>query len=270
MRPKFSLLVVVMALSACWQQPAEPQPTPTPTPTVTPTPSATGDVPGGGARQVSEETDTFLFEYSYPKAAGDVPELAVWLDQRLARARASLAAESAQGRDEARDNGFPYNKYSSSAAWEVVADLPGWLSLSADVSSYSGGAHPNYGFDTVVWDKTRKIALEPISFFTSPQALDAALNEQLCKALNAERAKRRGAPIPEGSQELFEDCVKVDETNLLLGSRRGTHFDRIGIQIAPYLAGPYVEGAYEFTFDVTPELLATVKAEYREAFKARN
>lgn len=272
MRLKFSLALAFLALPACWQQPAEPQPSATPTPT--PTAAVTGDVPGGGARQVSEETDTFLFEYSYPKEAGDLPELAVWLDQRLARTRAELAAESARGRQEARDDGFPYNKYSSMAAWEVVADLPGWLSLSAELSSYSGGAHPNYGYDTVVWDKTRKLPLEPIDLFTSAQALDAALGGQLCEALNAEREERRGEPVPEPTgdeiDDIFNACVKVDETNLLLGSRGGTHFDRIGIQIAPYLAGSYAEGSYEFTFDMTSELLATVKPEYRAAFKARN
>ena len=152
----------------------------------------------------------------------------------------------------------------------MVADLPGWLSLSAELSEYSGGAHPNYGYDTMVWDKTRKLPLEPIAFFNSAAELDAVLGEQLCEALNAERAKRRGGPVPEDSDDFFDACVKVDETNLLLGSRRGTHFDRIGIQIAPYLAGPYAEGTYEFTFPVTPELLATVKPEYREAFEARN
>ena len=269
MRREISLCVMLLSMTACWQADDTP---PTPAPTATPTPTApvTGDVPGGGARQVSEETDTFLFEYSYPKAAGDVPELAVWLDQRLARTRASLAADSARGLAEAQGDGFPYNKYSSTAEWEVVADLPGWLSLSAELSEYSGGAHPNYGYDTMVWDKTRKLPLEPIALFTSAAALDAALGEQLCEALNAERAKRRGEPVAEGSDELFDACVTVDETNLLLGSRRGRHFDRIGIQIAPYLAGPYAEGSYELTFPITPELLATVKPEYREAFSDRN
>lgn len=274
MKRKISLaaapLAILFALPGCDFWSGEPQPSPTATPTPSPVVTATGDVPGGGARQVSEETDTFLFEYSYPKAAGDVPELAAWLDARLARERASLAAESARGLAEARDDGFPYNKYSSSAEWEVVAELPGWLSLSASLSSYSGGAHPNYGYDTMVWDKTRNLPLEPISFFTSPQALDEALGTQLCEALNEERGRRRGEAVVEGSDELFDACVKPDETNLLLGSRRGRHFDRIGIQIAPYLAGPYAEGTYEFTFDMTPELLAVVKPEYREAFSSRN
>ena len=69
--------------------------------------------------------------------------------------------------------------------------------------------------------------------------------------------------------EEYDACVKPDETNLLLGSRAGEKFDRVGVQIAPYIAGPYAEGDYEFTFDVTPEVLATVRPKYRAAFAVR-
>ena len=259
------LLPSLLALAACWQ----PQPDP-PQPTASATPTADATSGANGARQVQEETDTYLFAYSYPAQAGAIGSLAAWLDARLAEKRSALAAEAARGQREARDNGFPYNKYSSGTEWKVVADLPDWLSLSAELSSYTGGAHPNYGYDTMVWDRARNVAVEPISFFTSPAALDAAIGPQLCEALNAERARRRGEPVPEGSDDVFDACVKVDETNLLLGSRRGQRFDRIGVQIAPYLAGPYAEGTYEFTFDVTAEILATVRPEFREAFAARN
>ena len=225
-------------------------------------------VPVGGARTVSEETDLFFFEYSYPQEAGAIPELAEWLDQLLDRRRQSLAADAAEGRERARSNGFPFNTYSSGTAWEVVADLPGWLSLSAALDSYRGGAHPNYGFDAILWDKAKERALEPVALFTSPEALDNALGDRLCDALNAEREKRRGIPVDPAAEDDFNACIKPDETNLLLGSDGGEHFDRIGIQIAPYLAGPYAEGAYEFTFTVDEQILEIVKPEFRGAFGA--
>lgn len=186
------------------------------------------------------------------------------------RRRQTIVREATQGRAEARDNGFPFNKYASGTSWEVVADLPNWLSLSAALDSYQGGAHPNYGFDTIVWDKERARPLEPIAFFTSAEALDDALGQRLCDALNAERAERRGMPVEEGSTDSFDSCIKPDETNLLLGSSNGTTFNRIGIQIAPYLAGPYAEGSYEFTFTMDQDLFAIVKPEYRDAFSAPN
>lgn len=272
---RFTFLTVPALLAACVPADDADEPVANGTPD-TPVPP---DVPGaeqtpaplGGARQVAERTDLFLFEYSYPQAAGETEGLAQWLDRRLERKRNALAERAEEGRSEARDNGFPFNSYSSETAWEVVADLPGWLSLSADLSSYSGGAHPNYGFDTIVWNKQEATAMEPIAFFTSAQALDEALGPQLCEALNAQRAERRGQPVEEEEEEgedPFEACVKPDETNVLLGSTNGETFNRIGIQIAPYIAGPYAEGSYEFTFPITPELLDVVREDYRTAFAA--
>lgn len=226
----------------------------------------------GGAREVVEETDTYLFEYSWPAHAGAIAELENLLETLLARNRERLAREAIEGRQVARANGFPFNKYSSATAWEVVADLPDWLSLSATRSTYTGGAHPNYGFDTLLWDKEGERALETAALFTSLDALDASLGEELCERLNKERARRRGEEEAGGANGggLFDECVSVKDANILLGSRGGRRFDRIGIQMAPYVAGPYAEGDYEFTFPVTEELLQSVRPQYREAFAARN
>ncbi len=283
MRGLFFWSLAALALVSCREEaheetrspvsatPLPPRGTPPGTPSGTPPDTAaTLLATPRGARSVAEETDTFLFEYAYPQPPGDIPELAAWLDRRLEQEREKLANEADRAREAARNDGFPFNKFSSETQWQVVADLPDYLSLSAALSTYTGGAHPNYGFDATIWDKASGKALEPMSLFTSAGALDRALGRQLCDALNAERAKRRGTEIAEGSDEGFDACVKPDETNLLLGSRSGRKFDRVGVRIAPYIAGPYVEGAYEFTFDVTPAVLATVRPEYRDAFAARN
>ncbi|KLE33938.1 hypothetical protein AAW00_12080 [Aurantiacibacter luteus] len=249
-----------------------PDPVATPSPSAAPTPSASAAATASvdGAKQVREETDTFLFEYSWPTEAGEIPALAQWLQTRLDRKREQLANDARRGREAARGNGFPFNQYSSDTKWTVVADIPGWLSMSAELSSYEGGAHGNFGYDTMVWDKTRNVALEPIGFFTSAEALDGVLGERLCEELNAERARRRRDAVPEGTDDLFNACVTPDETNVLLGSESGEKFDRIGIQIAPYIAGPWAEGTYDFSFDVDDDILAIVRPEYREAFAQRN
>ena len=266
------LMAATVALAGCEQMfGGDPAPTATPTSSAAPTPAASAtDDPVDGAKQVREETDTFVFEYAWPTEAGEIPSLAQWLQARLDRGREALAANARRGRDTARDNGFPFNQYSSDTKWTVVADLPGWLSMSAELSSYEGGAHGNFGFDTIVWDKADMAPREPMSFFTSAEALDRVLGERLCEQLNAERAKRRGQPVDEESGEQFDACVTPDETNVLLGSRNGAKFDRIGIQIAPYIAGPWAEGAYEFDFDVDEDILAIVRPEYREAFATRD
>ncbi|BBC74139.1 conserved hypothetical protein [Altererythrobacter sp. B11] len=240
------------------------------TATATATASAAADRRSNGARSVSEETDDYLFEYSYPAAAGKIPELAALLDKRLDERKADLAKESVEAREEARDNGFPYNKHSYNAEWKVVANLPDWLSLSSEVSTYSGGAHGNYGYGSLVWNKADKRAIEAEDMFLSDKALDKALGEKLCDLLNAERKKRRGPDVPDMGVDEFTQCVPVSDATVLVGSRGGKLFDRVGIIYGPYAAGPYAEGSYELTLPVTRAVLDAVKPRYKAAFAARN
>ena len=225
---------------------------------------------GNGARSVAEETDDFLFEYSYPAEAGRIAGLAGLLDNRLDRQRAALAAESEQARREARQEGFPYNKHSYTAEWKVVAELPKWLSLSADVATYTGGAHGNYTVQSVVWDKDNLRLMNAIDLFSSPAALEQAFGDRFCEGLDRQRAERRGEPVAEDSEEMFDQCPGIDELEVLVGSSNRRTFNRLTVYAGPYVAGPYAEGAYEVDLPVTQEVLDAVKPEYREAFSARN
>ena len=248
--------------------PADPSPTATPPPT--PTASATATSASNGARSVAEETDDFLFEYSYPAEAGRIVELASLLDVDLAERREDLAAESGSARREARQEGFPYNKYSYTAEWKVVADLPGWLSLSADVATYTGGAHGNYTVRSLVWDKENERSVDAVALFESPAALEKALGDRFCEGLDRERAERRGTPVAEESDEMFDQCPEIGELEVLVGSSNRRAFNRLTLYAGPYVAGPYSEGAYEVNLPVDAAVLAAVRPEYREAFAARN
>jgi len=267
-------MAAVLALTGCdWMAP-QPQPT-----SASPTPiaSATASTLPSGARSVREETDDFLFAYAYPAEAGNIPALAQLLDRRLERLRVQLVEQAAQGRADARGNGFPFNKYSSGVEWKVVADTPQFLSLSAEINSYTGGAHGNYGFDSLVWDKAGERVLQVPELFTSLAALEEVIGPRLCELLDAERARRRAsvndgeeaAPEP-APDDPFNACVPLSDTTLLLGSGNGRKFDRLGVQIGPYVAGPYAEGSWEFTLPVDAAVLGTVTAEYKPAFAARN
>jgi hypothetical protein len=257
------------ALSAC-PGPQDPAPDATPSASPTPTPSATASAASNGARAVSEETDDFLFEYSYPSEVGKIPELAALLDARLARQRADLAREAEDARREARDNGFPYNKHSFSSEWQVVASIPGWLSLSESVATYTGGAHGNTTMNSLEWDKEARKAMEAIALFTSPAALEKALGDRFCQGLNRERAKRRGAPVAKDSQDEFDQCPGIDELEVLVGSSNGRTFNRLTLYAGPYVAGPYAEGEYQVNINVDRAILEAVRPEFREAFSARN
>ena len=85
MKRLFSVLAMATLLAACPQR-DDPEPTPAATAaTASPTPSASPT--SSGARAVADETDDFLFEYSYPIEAGRISELASLLDVSLAEAR---------------------------------------------------------------------------------------------------------------------------------------------------------------------------------------
>jgi hypothetical protein len=225
---------------------------------------------GGGARSVAEETDDFLFEFAYPAEAGRIPELAELLDDRLDQRRSALAAESVQARENAREEGFPYNKHSYTSEWKLVAELPEWISLSADIATYTGGAHGNYTVESLVWDKEAARAMDGIDLFSSPATLEQAFGERFCDALDRERAKRRGTPVPDDSGEMFDQCPGIEELEVLVGSSNGRTFNRLTLYAGPYVAGPYAEGAYEVNLPVNQAILAAVKPEYKAAFSARN
>jgi hypothetical protein len=216
------------------------------------------------AREETVETDTYSFSYSYPAAAGVIPGVKAVLDADLAKRKATIAEYAAEGQKSSKENGFPFNPYDFGLGWEVVADLPAWLSLSAGFSTYTGGAHPNHGFDALLWDKRAGKLREPIELFQSKTAFLDAVRAYFCKALDKERAERREGEDMDG----FGECVEPTEAVIILGSSNGKAFNRIGFLMAPYIAGPYVEGSYEVTLPITANLLAKVRPQFRDSFVA--
>lgn len=204
------------------------------------------------------------FSYQWPAQVAAVPALVERFtaerDTLLAEQKAEWSAAVAEfaGQDCVSCTNRSYEK-----TWEVVADLPRFLSLSADFYVYTGGAHGNGAHDALVWDREAKTAIDPKAMFRSPEALQDALGDPWCKALKAERTLRLGADYSDDS--VFA-CPPIADLTLLPGSSRKQAFDRIGLLAAPYVAGSYAEGTYEVTLPVTPAVLAAVRTEYKAAF----
>jgi hypothetical protein len=270
-----SLLSVsaVLLLVACQQEKAASEPASgvaAKATAATATASASASSAKGVARAVKEENDLYDFEYSYPAQAGGIPDLKAWLDADLARQKADLVKGAKEDKAAAAGESFPYNAHSASSEWKVVTDLPGWLSLSTIVGSFTGGAHPNYGYSAILWDKAANRRREVPDLFQSKAALSDAIRPAFCNALDAQRArKRQVAKIDRGSGDEFDQCIDPLEAALILGSSNHQTFDRIGVLVGPYSAGPYAEGDYEVTLPVTLAILAAVKPEYRAAFAVK-
>jgi len=269
MKVRTFLLSSIVLLSACWeadntQQSVQPNASATAiagTPAATPTP--------GGAVAISERTPLYLFEYSWPQKAGEVPALAELLNRRAERAKTDLVESAEEGKEAAEDSGFPYNAYSYSQDWKVVANTPRFLSLSSVTTGYRGGAHGIYASGSLVWDREADKALKPVALFVSPGALEGALAPKYCDELDRQRGQKRGEDIGDGTDNLFDSCPSFSDLTVLLGSSNGRAFNRIGLIADPYVAGPWAEGTYEVTLPVTPDVLGAVRPEYAGAFAAR-
>lgn len=286
------LPLACLTLAACGgggESATAPSPTPSPTPSAVaragapspspsataraaapePSPSASATAAPSGANAVKEQNDLYSFAYSWPAAAGNIPALAQRLEGDLEKRKQELIADARKGKKTSESNGFPYNAHYYSEKWKVVANLPHWLSLTGDFTSYTGGAHGIYGRETLVWDKRVGRGFPAIDMFTSAKALGAALGDRLCQALDRERATRRKG-MPKGPlRDEFRKCVGVDEATVLVGSSNGKTFNRVGLWFGPYVAGPYAEGAYEVNFPVNQAILGTVRPAYRAAFAVR-
>ena len=262
-------ILAVALLSACQKPAAEKSGatvqagamTAVTTPATTP-----AAAPEGRARKVRIQNALFDFDYAYPVQAGHIPALKAWLDADLAKSRAELERSARDGQADAKAAGDPFTPYASDTAWQVVADLPSWLSLSATVSDFAGGAHPSHGYTALVWDKAAGQRLGPGDLFVSKAALSQAIRGPFCDALDKQRAKRRGAPVNRASGDAFDQCIDPVGSTLILGSAGHQAFDRIGVLVGPYEAGPYAEGDYDITLPVTPAVLAAVKPQYRKGF----
>jgi hypothetical protein len=211
------------------------------------------------------------FSYAWPAAVAAHPALASQLAAERDRILADEKAEWAAGLADSPADCVPCRTRTFAKQWAVVADTPGFLSLSGDFATYTGGAHGMYGLESLVWDKAMRRGVSGAGMFRSADALDAALGSRLCAALNRQREEKRGEPVPppDADDIGFNSCQSVADATVLIGSSTGKAFDRIGIWFGPYVAGPYAEGAYELDFPVDAAVLRAVKPEYAGAFAVK-
>lgn len=230
-----------------------------------PNPSA----PGAAAAVTFENNDqrgeyAREFAYTWPAAVSGVPQLVSRFSAERDAALAEQKEDFASALREFADQdcvGCINRGYAKD--WAVVADLPRFLSLSATVYAFTGGAHPNGTYDALVWDREAGKALAAADFFTSEAALQQALGARWCAGLRKERTKRLEEDY--GEDPTFP-CPPIKDLVVLPGSAGKQAFDRIGLLAAPYVAGSYAEGGYEVTLPVTKEVIAAVKPEYRAYF----
>jgi len=262
---------ILLLLAACSSEPAQTTAEKAAAASVPGAPSGAVDdvkVANATASEVKESSDLMEFSYAYPLEAAKIPKLAEWLDADRAANRDALIAESRRDRAAAEKGGFPYRPHSHLQSWKRITDTPRFLSLSSEISTYTGGAHGMTTFGTLLWDRNSGKRRSPLDLFTSGTAFDAAIRDDFCAAITRAKAAK-GIQLPaEGEDSVFAKCPPASAQMVWLGSSDGRHLDRLTIAIAPYEIGAYAEGDYRINVPVTAGLIRAVKPEFAGDFRA--
>ena len=216
---------------------------------------------------VEEKTDLIEFDFSWPAEAAAIPELVQRFTTEMSKARTELVGGAGEDKARRDEEGMDFHPFMSSTVYETAGQSPRLLSLRVDSGSYEGGAHGNFGVGTLLWDRQAKREIQFANLFVQPANRDRLLTQRWCDALNKAREEKRGEPV--GGGGLFDDCPGLDDIAIIpADSDKDGRFDRLLMVASPYVAGPWVEGAYEIELSVTPDLVAGLKAEYQPSFRA--
>jgi hypothetical protein len=211
--------------------------------------------------------DLVEFNYAWPAEASRQPALVRQLRRDLETSFAAATAAAEADRDSARAANRPYRSHSFSRRWTTAGQSSRLLSLDGRTSTFTGGAHPNHGTRALLWDRrsTREVTLA--SLLSSPQVLATMIRPDYCRALDAERSRRRAAPVQLGT--MFAYCPRLDQLTLIPLDRDGDrHFDTLRLIADPYVAGPYAEGYYVIHQPISSRFLAALKPAYRSSFES--
>lgn len=215
-----------------------------------------------------EKTDLYEFSFSWPAEAAAVPELVSRFESEMAMAKSGVAGGAEEDAAMRKERGFDFNPFMSSTTYETAGQSPRLLSLSVDVGSFTGGAHGNFGVGSLLWDLAEKKEIQAASLFADPANRDRLLAQRWCDALNEARETKRGEPV--GGGGMFDDCPALDEIAIIPADEdQDGRFEVLRLVASPYVAGPWVEGAYEIELAVTPDLVAALKGEFRPSFEAQ-
>lgn len=230
-------------------------------------PLITPAFPKPNAFVLEEKSELLNFHYSWSKEASVILRLVDVLNADLERIRADLMQSAANDKAARAKAGFEFHPYESSTSYETAGQSASLLSLVAEHSEYTGGAHPNSMTSALLWDRNQGAEAKFATLFTSPENRDRLLLQRWCDALNKAREEKRGTPV--GGDGMFDECPKLDEIAIIPVDKDGNgRFERLSLVASPYVAGPYVEGSYEVELAVTPDVIAALKEIYRSSFES--
>jgi hypothetical protein len=217
-----------------------------------------GPQPAKGSVCIARRGPNWTYAFVYPSEAARIPALQSWLrnqaedDLRTEREENDgdgLGALSRYAKEHPEDRFFRETVYTSDS------DLSGLLALTGETSEYSGGAHGWFGFQTLLWDKTRDRKLELGELFSDPLAASTEMRDELCPALNELRRSRNSMFNGRCEEPPYETMTLLAE---------GGRVTRLKVTFNE-LEG-YAGGVYTAYVPVTRRLLGLVAERFRADF----
>lgn len=263
---KAPLAAALIALSACsGESPENPAPEGNVAAATVAAPRPAPAAPEAQARSVKEETALLDFSYGWPAEASAIPALEARLESDLEKNRREALAAAGEDR-KSRGADIPFHGHYLHKVWEKHGATPGLLSLSAAVGTFTGGAHGNVVFDSILWDRKSGRALAFADLFADREAVDS-LSGAYCEALDRERAKKREETLPLQGEGWMVECPPLGEQVIVPVDADGNgRFETLSVLIPPYGAGPYAEGSYVVDLPVTDALRARIRPDYSGSF----
>lgn len=166
-------------------------------------------------------------------------------------------------RADLKSEGFDSPPYFRTTVWHLSGESPQLASFYAEHMEFSGGAHGNMNFQTILWNKTDNQPLDSAALFV-PNADFKAVDSYLCTQIEVERSRRNETPTRQNPSGF--PCPKLLESRIILiPSTTPEKFGAVEALYAPYDVGPYAEGAYQIR--IPQNLLREVIApDYRANF----
>lgn len=226
-------------------------------------------IPAEPAKALIRETnrDDYEFYASWPSEAGRIPKLNKLFENRAREQEADIAKIAAdQGTERAEINVPRMVQLTMYNNTRIVGSNARFVSLMTEAYVHTGGAHGFPGTGALLWDR-RSGEQRVSSLFSDGMA---AFRQPWCDALDREREVRSEGQWKRSSGKKYLDlwdCPKLDDLAIMPMGAQGKPFDRIRFVATPYLAGPYSDGDWEFTFPVTTDVIALLKPEYRSSFR---
>lgn len=216
---------------------------------------------------VAEEKNELIdFHFGWSAEATAVPQLVERFRADLDKAKAELIAGANTDKAYRDKEGYDFHPHSSSTDYKTAGETARLLSLAAEIASYTGGAHGNYGTSALLWDRSAAKEIKAADLFAATGNMDRRLTQPWCDALNKAREEKRGEPV--SGDGMFDECPALGDISIIPTDKDGNgKFERLQLVADPYVAGPYAEGSYEIELPVNGDLVAAIRSDYQPSFE---